>query len=126
MSPFLRLLSCAALLLAAPLSVSSQDTSADDLTKVIEVDNYVRIDGLWYKFKEGNQVRVVSRKTEHAYPEHIVIPDAITYKGVKYPVTSIGNGAFYYAQEIKSIRIPSTIKEIEHFSFYNCTNLEEV
>ena len=126
MSPFLRLLSCAALLLAAPLSVSSQDTSADDLTKVLEVDNYVRIDGLWYKFKEGNQVRVVSRKTEHAYPEHIVIPEAITYKGVKYPVTSIGNGAFYYAQEIKSIRIPSTIKEIEHNSFYNCTNLEEV
>lgn len=112
-------------LLLFALNVFAQKVYDNDLTEVIEVDNYVRIDGLWYKFK-GNQVRVVSRKTEHSYPEHIMVPDTIIYKNVKYPVTSIGNNAFYSAQEIKSIKIPGTIKEIERGSFYNCTNLEEV
>ena len=113
-------------LLMFALNVFAQKVYDNDLTKVLEVDNYVRIDGLWYKFKEGNQVRVVSRKTEHAYPEHIVVPDTIIYKNVKYPVTSIGTGAFNDAQEIKSIKIPSTIKEIEDYSFYGCTELEEI
>ena len=112
-------------LLLFALNVFAQKVYDNDLREVIEVDNYVRIDGLWYKFK-GNQVRVVSRKTEHSYPEHIMVPDTIIYKNVKYPVTSIGTNAFYSAQEIKSIKIPGTIKEIERGSFYNCTNLEEV
>ena len=125
MHPLLKLLFCAALLFAVPLNVSSQDTSDQDLKQVLEVDDYVRIDGLWYKFK-GNQVRVVSRKTRHAYPADIVIPDTIIYKDVKYPVTSIGSATFHYADEIKTVRIPSTIKEIEDGSFYDCSNLESV
>ena len=125
MHPLLKLLFCAALLFAVPLNVSLQDTSAQDLKQILEVDDYVRIDGLWYKFK-GNQVRVVSRKTQHAYPADIVIPDTVIYKGVKYPVTSIGSAAFHYADEIKTVRIPSTIKEIENGSFYDCTSLESV
>ena len=118
---------CAAFLFAAPLNVSSQDTGDEDLKEVLEtVDgNYVRIDGLWYKFK-GNQVRVVSRKADHPYPADIVIPDTVIYKDVKYPVTSIGPAAFHYSDEIKSVRIPSTIKEIEDGSFYGCNNLESV
>ena len=118
---------CAAFLFAAPLNVSSQATGDEDLKEVLEtVDgNYVRIDGLWYKFK-GNQVRVVSRKADHPYPADIVIPDTVIYKDVKYPVTSIGPAAFHYSDEIKSVRIPSTIKEIEDGSFYSCSNLESV
>ena len=125
MHPLLKLLFSAAVLFAVPLNVSSQDISAQDLKQILEVDDYVRIDGLWYKFK-GNQVRVVSRKTQHAYPADIVIPDTVIYKGVKYPVTSIGSAAFHYADEIKTVRIPSTIKEIENGSFYDCTSLESV
>ena len=113
-------------LLLFALNVFAEKVYDNDLTKVLEVDNYVRIDGLWYKFKGNQEVRVVSRKTEHAYPEHIVVPDTIIYKNVKYPVTSIGTRAFNNAQEIKSIRIPSTIKEIEDYSFYGCTELEEI
>lgn len=125
MHPLLNLLFSAALLFAVPLNVSSQDTSDQDLKQVLEVDDYVRIDGLWYKFN-GNQVRVVSRKADHPYPADIVIPDTVIYKDVKYPVTSIGPAAFHYADEIKSVRIPSTIKEIEDGSFYSCSNLESV
>lgn len=112
-------------LLLLSLGAFAQTVYNDDLNKTIEVDNYVRIDGLWYKFK-GNQVRVVSRKTRHDYPADIVIPDTIIYKSVKYPVTSISPNAFYHADEIKSVTIPSTVREIEEGSFYNCTGLERI
>ena len=125
MAPCIRLFFSAALLFAVSLDVSPQNTSADNLKGVIEAGEYVMIDGLWYKFK-GHQVRVVSRKADHLYPADIVIPDTVIYKDVKYPVTSIGPAAFSYADEIKSVRIPSTIKEIEDGSFYDCNNLESV
>jgi hypothetical protein len=92
---------------------------------VLEFDGYVGIDGLWYKFK-GNQVRVVSRKTDQPYPADIVIPDTITYKDAKYPVTSIGPRAFQYDETIKSVTIPQTVGKIEGSSFYGCTGLEKV
>lgn len=95
------------------------------LDETFEVDNYVRIDGLWYKFK-GQQVRVVSRKTDHPYPADIIIPDTIIYKNVKYPVTSISRPAFMGAEEIESLTIPSTIKEIERSSFRACTGLKKI
>ena len=112
-------------LLLLSLGAFAETVYDGSLDETIEVDNYVRIDGLWYKFK-GNQVRVVSRKTRHDYPAHIVIPDTIIYKSVKYPVTSISPYAFYHAVEIKSVSIPSTVKEIESDVFCGCTGLEKV
>ena len=115
---------CIALFICA-FDTSAQEIMNNSLDETIEIDNYVRIDGLWYKFK-GNQVRVVSRKTRHDYPADIVIPDTIIYKNIKYPVTSIGPRAFKYDEKIKSVTIPSTVKEIEEGSFYGCTSLEKV
>ncbi len=112
-------------LLLFAMNVFAERVYDNELSEVLEVDNYVRIDGLWYKFK-GNQVRVVSRKTRHEYPSDIVIPDTIIYKNVKYPVTSIGPRAFQYDENIKSVTIPSTVREIEEGSFYNCTGLERI
>ncbi len=112
-------------LLLLSLGAFAETVYDNGLDETIEVDNYVRIDGLWYKFK-GNQVRVVSRKTSHDYPADIVIPDTIIYKNAKYPVTSIGPRAFQYDEKIKSVTIPSTVQEIEESSFYGCTSLEKV
>ena len=113
------------ILLLLSLGAFAETVYDNSLDETIEVDNYVRIDGLWYKFK-GQQVRVVSRKTRHDYPADIVIPDTIIYKNVKYPVTSIGPRAFQYDEKIKSVTIPSTVKEIEEGSFNYCTGLEKV
>ena len=113
------------ILLLLSLGAFADTVYDNSLAETIEVDNYVRIDGLWYKFK-GQQARVVSRKTRHDYPSDIVVPDTIIYKNVKYPVTSIGPRAFQYDEKIKSVTIPSTVKEIENSSFYGCTSLEKV
>ena len=80
-------------LLLLSLGAFAETVYDKGLDETIEVGNYVRIDGLWYKFK-GDEARVVSRKTDHAYPADIVIPDTVIYKDVKYTVTSYSGASF--------------------------------
>ncbi len=52
----------------------------------------------------------------------IVIPAEI--RG--YPVTSIGEAAFYYCKNLTSITLPEGIEEIGDFAFQKCINLENI
>ncbi len=52
----------------------------------------------------------------------IIIPS--TYKG--YPVTSIGDTAFYGCADIKSITIPEGVTNIGESSFYGCISLRTI
>ena len=48
------------------------------------------------------------------------IPETITYNGVTYTVTSIGNGAFENNTNLTDVTIPSTITSIGESAFYEC------
>ncbi len=52
----------------------------------------------------------------------IVIPSV--YEGL--PVTQIGKSAFYLAENITSVKIPSGVTAINSYAFYGCVNLREV
>ncbi len=55
----------------------------------------------------------------------LIVPDSITYGGVKYPVTTIGERAFYlFCQDLTSVILPNTIATIENQAFSYCTGLE--
>ncbi len=57
----------------------------------------------------------------------LIIPDSITYGGTKYPVTSIGERAFYlFCQGLTSVILPNTIGTIENQAFSYCTGLESI
>lgn len=80
---------------------------------------HIDIDGIEY-------VVHVGKKSGHAYASQvtktavsgksIVMPDYITYKGGKYPVTSMRANLFDGAT-IKSIKLPSTLDEISNGAF---------
>lgn len=62
-----------------------------------------------------------------AYPNlsgDIIIPDSVQYNGVTYPVTAIGNRAFYRCQNIHSVALPSSIVFFDAYSFYNCSGID--
>ncbi len=52
----------------------------------------------------------------------ITIPDKID----GYPVTSIGNNAFYNCSELTDITIPNTVEFIGSSAFYKCEKLTQV
>lgn len=54
------------------------------------------------------------------------IPETITYNGVTYTVTSIGNGAFENNTNLTDVTIPSTITSIGESAFAGCSNLKSI
>ncbi len=56
----------------------------------------------------------------------VVIPQYVTYKGVKYKVTSVAAKAFKGNKKLKNISIATSITKIGNDAFNGCTNLKTV
>ena len=83
---------------------------------------YTVIDGLRYGIKDN--VATVVRQ-----PKNIVeanIPSTITYKDTIYPVTGIGNSAFYQHFSLTSIVIPGSVTSIGNYAFNRCSRLTSI
>ncbi|MDE6048239.1 MAG: leucine-rich repeat protein, partial [Paramuribaculum sp.] len=57
---------------------------------------------------------------------NLTIPSEVEIDGVKYPVTSVDNGAFENNTDIKKVVIPSSVTTVGSGAFSGCTNLKEV
>ena len=67
------------------------------------------------------------------YPSSLTWIDSYVFQNVpiacitvKEGVTVIPSGAFYYANKVQKVSLPSTVKKIENYAFYNCKSLEIV
>ena len=86
------------------------------------------VDGIYYnRNPDGTSVYVTYKTTSYnSYSGTVVIPSTITYDGITYDVTSIGNRAFYNCSGLTSITIPSCIASIGNSAFYGCAGLTSV
>ncbi|MCQ2331115.1 MAG: leucine-rich repeat domain-containing protein [Paludibacteraceae bacterium] len=78
-----------------------------------------------YEFFEGNKARVVAKDGGYTQSS-IIIPEQVTYQGLTFTVTGIGQSAFQDCTGLTSITIPTLIKEIKDHAFKNCTNLKDL
>ena len=106
------------------------DSSGDD------PKGRVTIDGLMY-YLSGSEAEVATygeylefnefcKYCGTPYSGDIVIPSTVTYGGKSYAVTSIGNDAFNYCQDMTSISIPNTVTIIGESAFSNCKKLVSI
>lgn len=83
------------------------------------------IDGIFYNF--GNGEACVTYKGSHHYgndyPVTVTIPSTVTFGGVEYPVTGIGERAFAWCKETTEVKIPSSVTWIGKGAFEYCDNL---
>ena len=56
----------------------------------------------------------------------LIIPPSVTYEGITYSVTSIGEEAFYRCSGLTSVTIPNSVTTIERKAFYCCDSLKSV
>ena len=85
----------------------------------------VEIDGIYYNLvTKTKQAEVV--KNPSFYSGTIIIPETVSYNGVTYYVTSIGNQAFGYCDGLISILIPRSIISIGDQAFWNCRSLTTI
>ena len=90
--------------------------------------DFFEVDGICY-LGNGTEATVTYHTPTHngEYTGDIVIPETVTYNGVTYIVTTIGDQAFYLCRNLTSIHFPKTIKRFEGQScFAGCSNLSVV
>ena len=56
----------------------------------------------------------------------LTIPERVNYKGNSCVISRIQNGGFEYFENVKYIRIPSTVKDIGYDAFESCIALETI
>ena len=80
------------------------------------------VNGIYYSITQSNEVCVTCRDTRYnSYKGDVVIPEEVTYEGVSYTVTSIGDVAFRGCYSLASLTIPVSITAIADNSFKSCS-----
>ena len=85
------------------------------------------VDGVRYSVNNDNTTVTVAGYPSGSKPiGDLTIPESVTYGGISYPVTSIGNKAFFFCSGLTSVTIPNSVTEIGIRAFYNCEGLMSV
>ena len=90
------------------------------------------VDNIYYNVRNG-QAEVTNKGHYNWSSEDLVLPDSysgnvsipssVTYEGVSYPVTAIGQYAFKSCDKMTSIIIPNSVISIGKEAFFNCDSL---
>ena len=88
------------------------------------------VDGFAYNIINGSEASVTYTNywsnNNYSGLTEANIPETITYNGVTYTVTSIGNSAFSRCSGLTSINIPNSITSIGEGAFSSCSGLTSV
>lgn len=87
-------------------------------------------DGVYYAITTPDELAVVQAQSHNddgysivKYAGDVTIPSSVSYEGVTYTVTSIGDAAFHSCEDLISISLPNTIVSIGDYVFSSCTSL---
>ena len=89
------------------------------------------VDGIYYNLLSNNNVEVTCKgewanSYSNEYSGSINIPSSVTFNGVEYSVTRIGDCAFQYCNALTSIEISNSITSIKESAFEGCTGLVSI
>ena len=85
------------------------------------------VDGVRYSVNDDNTtVTVASYPSDSKPTGDLTIPESVTYGGISYPVTSIGDLAFIGCSGLTSVTIPNSVTEIGDYAFLCCSGLTSI
>ena len=89
------------------------------------------VDGIFYNLDAANKTATVTFKGNDryeykAYSGDVVIPETVTYDGITYSVTSVGEWCFYDCSSLTSITIPNSVKILKYGCFAGCDDLTSI
>ena len=110
------------ILLATLLSMAGITAQAHD----IEEDNGEGTMIFYSWTDEDHTALEVVSNGDGEYRGDVVIPASVNHEGESYPVTRIGDRAFYECRELTSVTIPEGVTAIGKEAFYECDRLTSV
>ena len=89
-----------------------------------------KIGNLYYELNTSAKTAEVTYENANSSTNYygltsVTVPSSVTYNGSTYRVTSIGQSAFSKSK-ITSVSLPSSVKTIELYAFFMCTNLTSI
>ena len=72
------------------------------------------VDGIFYNLDAANKTATVTYDGEYnnEYSGDVVIPETVTYDGITYFVTSVGDECFYDCSSLTAITIPNSVTKL--------------
>ncbi len=110
------------ILLATLLSMAGITAQAHD----IEEDNGEGTMIFYSWTDEDHTALEVVSNGDGEYRDDVVIPASVNHEGESYPVTRIGDQAFYKCYNLTSVTIPEGVTAIGDQAFYECRDLISV
>lgn len=92
----------------------------------------VEIDGIYYNLDASACTAEVTNTdgggydAPDSYSGEVDIPSSLTYNGIPYAVTSIGEYAFYGSEGLTSLTIPDGVTSIGEGAFASCSGLSSL
>ena len=90
------------------------------------------VNGIYYNIGYWNNTASVTYKGDsfdtydNEYSGAVTIPSEVTYEGIPYSVTSIGDFALWGCSGLTSVEIPNSVTSIGGGAFSNCSGLESI
>ena len=84
------------------------------------------VDGNFYNLDTDNKTATVTFKGDNydsydnEYSGDVEIPETVTYNGITYSVTSLGNRCFASCSSLTSITIPNSVTSLGVDCFQHC------
>ena len=97
--------------------------------------SYTQVNGIYYNFNKTTQTAAVTyhgdtyednEYTPVVYSGAVIIPSSVSYDGITYSVTSIGDYAFFKCSSLTSVTIPNSVTSIGKYAFEYCSGLTSV
>lgn len=82
-------------------------------------------DGIYYYLVENKAV-VSNNGLGSCYSGDVVIPETVTHDGAVYPVTGIGQSAFYNCSNLTHVNVPKSVTTIGMWAFAGCRRLAQM
>lgn len=81
---------------------------------------------IYFQIIEGKEEVVITGVEVKEGTTSVTIPNKLFYEGKDYPVTSIGEKAFYECKSLTEIIIPDSVKSIGDWAFAFCKALKSI
>ena len=90
------------------------------------------VDGIFYNLDAANKTATVTFKGDNydsydnEYSGDVEIPETVTYNGITYSVTTLGDDCFAGCSSLTSITIPNSVTSLGDYCFYKCSSLTSI
>ena len=84
------------------------------------------VDGIFYNLDAYNKTATVTFQGDNIYSYDneysgdVVIPETVSYYGITYSVTTLGDDCFSWCSSLTSITIPNSVMSLGSFCFKYC------